>query len=76
MEQAVNRAGQSISQICGNDDRKLIGADIMTVEFGWPIGMPVCRPIPARSSKSGSNSKSSPRRRREKLKNILAVDGI
>lgn len=26
-------------------DRKLIGADIMTVEFGWPIGMPVCRPL-------------------------------
>lgn len=23
----------------------LIGADIMTVEFGWPIGMPVCRPL-------------------------------
>ena len=27
------------------DDRKLIGTDIMTVEFGWPIGMPVCRPL-------------------------------
>jgi phage-related protein len=23
-------------------DRKQIGTDIMTVEFGWPIGMPVC----------------------------------
>jgi hypothetical protein len=23
------------------EDRKLIGTDIMTVEFGWPIGMPV-----------------------------------
>ena len=27
------------------DDRKQIGTDIMTVEFGWPIGMPVCRPM-------------------------------
>ncbi len=27
------------------EDRKLIGTDIMTVEFGWPIGMPVCRPL-------------------------------
>jgi phage-related protein len=27
------------------DDRKRIGADIKTVEFGWPIGMPVCRPL-------------------------------
>lgn len=27
------------------DDRKQIGLDIKTVEFGWPIGMPVCRPL-------------------------------
>jgi phage-related protein len=26
-------------------DRKQIGTDIMTVEFGWPLGMPVCRPL-------------------------------
>lgn len=26
-------------------DRKRIGADIKTVEFGWPVGMPVCRPL-------------------------------
>jgi len=26
-------------------DRKTIGADIKTVEFGWPTGMPVCRPM-------------------------------
>lgn len=26
-------------------DRKRIGVDIKTVEFGWPIGMPVCRPL-------------------------------
>ncbi len=25
------------------EDRKLIGVDIKTVEFGWPIGMPTCR---------------------------------
>jgi len=25
------------------EDRKLIGEDIKTVEFGWPVGMPVCR---------------------------------
>jgi phage-related protein len=28
-----------------SDDRKRIGADIKTVEFGWPIGMPVCRSL-------------------------------
>jgi phage-related protein len=28
-------------------DRKLIGADIMAVEFGWPLGLPLCRPLGA-----------------------------
>src|SRR5258708_2389232 len=28
-----------------NEDRKRIGEDIKTVEFGWPVGMPVCRPL-------------------------------
>jgi phage-related protein len=27
------------------DDRKVIGADIQTVEFGWPIGMPLCKSL-------------------------------
>lgn len=27
------------------DDRKVIGADIQTIEFGWPIGMPLCRSL-------------------------------
>lgn len=27
------------------DARYLIGVDIKTVEFGFPIGMPVCRPM-------------------------------
>ncbi|HEY6971682.1 MAG TPA: type II toxin-antitoxin system RelE/ParE family toxin, partial [Candidatus Angelobacter sp.] len=29
------------------DDRKKIGEDIKTVEFGWPVGMPVCRALGA-----------------------------
>jgi hypothetical protein len=28
-----------------DEDRKRIGEDIKTVEFGWPMGMPVCRPL-------------------------------
>ena len=41
------------------DDRKQIGVDIKTVEFGWPLGMPVCRPLgdglyEVRSSLSGN----------------------
>lgn len=27
------------------EERLLIGIDIKTVEFGWPIGMPICRPM-------------------------------
>ena len=27
------------------EDRKAIGDDIRTAEFGWPIGMPLCRPL-------------------------------
>lgn len=27
------------------EDRKRIGEDIKTVEFGWPVGMPVCRSV-------------------------------
>jgi len=27
------------------EDRKRIGEDIKTGEFGWPVGMPVCRPV-------------------------------
>jgi phage-related protein len=26
-------------------ERLLIGTDIKTVEYGWPIGMPTCRPM-------------------------------
>jgi len=27
------------------EDRRRIGYDIETVEFGWPVGMPACRPL-------------------------------
>jgi phage-related protein len=27
------------------EDRKQVGEDLQTVEFGWPIGMPVCRQL-------------------------------
>ncbi len=26
-------------------ERRLIGTDIMTVELGWPVGMPTCKPL-------------------------------
>jgi phage-related protein len=27
------------------EERKLVGEDIKTVEFGWPLGMPICRSL-------------------------------
>jgi phage-related protein len=27
------------------EDRKVIGDDIRTLEFGWPVGMPLCRSL-------------------------------
>ena len=27
------------------EHRKRIGEDIKTIEFGWPVGMPVCRSL-------------------------------
>ncbi len=27
------------------ENRKIIGTDIKTVEMGWPIGMPTCKPL-------------------------------
>ena len=29
------------------NDRRIIGTDIATVEFGWPVGMPTCSPMGA-----------------------------
>ena len=27
------------------EDRRITGTDLATVQFGWPIGMPLCRPL-------------------------------
>jgi phage-related protein len=27
------------------EDRRVIGVDLCTVQFGWPLGMPLCRPL-------------------------------
>jgi phage-related protein len=29
------------------EERKVVGKDIAVVEYGWPIGMPTCRPLGA-----------------------------
>jgi phage-related protein len=32
-------------QSLSRNDRLIIGTDIKTVEFGWPVGLPVCRSL-------------------------------
>ena len=27
------------------EDRRVIGTDLATVQVGWPVGMPLCRPL-------------------------------
>ena len=34
-----------LKSLPSTDDSKRIGEDIKTAEFGWPIGMPVCKPL-------------------------------
>ena len=28
-----------------DEDRNIIGQDLMRVQFRWPVGMPLCRPL-------------------------------
>jgi len=34
-----------LKSLPSREDRKRIGEDIKTIEFGWPVGMPVCRSV-------------------------------
>ena len=27
------------------DDKRVIGRDVAKVQFGWPVGLPLCRPL-------------------------------
>ena len=27
------------------EDRRIVGLDIATAEYGWPVGIPLCRPM-------------------------------
>lgn len=34
-----------LKSLPSREDRKRVGEDIKTIEFGWPVGMPVCRSL-------------------------------
>jgi hypothetical protein len=46
-------------------DRRIIGQDIATAEFGWPIGMPVGRVYQEDAKNSASRSGSGAKARKE-----------
>ena len=43
--EAGNEPVRDWLQELAKEDRKIVGEDIATVEFGWPIGMPTCRDL-------------------------------
>lgn len=43
MTDAGNEPVRDWLRTMDKEDRRRIGEDIKTVEFGWPIGMPTCR---------------------------------
>ncbi|MBI3514192.1 MAG: type II toxin-antitoxin system RelE/ParE family toxin [Proteobacteria bacterium] len=54
------------------EDRKIVGKDIATVEFGWPIGMPISRPV---GSIGLRKVRSTIRKGRVEARVIFAIDG-
>ena len=42
---AASRLGKWLKSLPSREDRKRIGEDIKTVEFGRPVGTPVCRSV-------------------------------
>src|SRR6266403_281307 len=35
-------------KVLSREDKRIVGTDIATVEFGWPVGMPTCRALASR----------------------------
>src|SRR6266481_6580343 len=35
-------------KVLSREDKRIVGTDIATVEFGWPVGMPTCRALTSR----------------------------
>lgn len=46
---ATEAGGEPVREFLLNieppEERRLVNADIRTTEYGWPIGMPICRPL-------------------------------
>ena len=54
------------------DDRRIIGRDVATVEFGWPIGMPIARPVGSKGLREG---RSTIRKGKVEARVIFGIDG-
>jgi len=38
-------AGAGVAERTAREDKRIIGRDIAKVQFGWPTGLPLCRPL-------------------------------
>ncbi len=54
------------------DDRKIVGRDIATVEFGWQVGMPISRPV---GNTGLREVRSTIRKGKVEARVIFAIDG-
>ena len=53
-------------------DRKVVGDDIATVEFGWPVGMPICRSV---GNKGLREVRSTIRHGKVEARVVFGIDG-
>ncbi len=45
IEESGNEPVKRFLRTLSQEERKLVGKDVRTAEYGWPIGMPTCRPL-------------------------------
>ena len=45
VEESGNEPVKRFLRTLSQEERKLVGKDVRTAEYGWPIGMPTCRPL-------------------------------
>jgi phage-related protein len=55
------------------EDREVIGTDLKTVQFGWPVGMPICRSL---GSGVHEVRTSLPNRREVRILFFLSADTV
>jgi phage-related protein len=69
---AGNEPVRTFLDLLSSDDRRIVGRDMAKVEFGWPIGMPLTRPV---GSEGLREVRSTIRDGKVEARVIFAIDG-